>query len=195
MKIKFIQLILVASCFFYLSCQPDGGDLMPIKLDEGRIVSTQYKNNVAYQYDNDKFSIKTLGKWESVDGELDFVVIIKNRCKCEIYVDLNRMFLSSTLQNKIEVLAVVDESLPLPKNRIENTVAKIERDTTRVFGLLVGKNKQESETNIKYRGNEILITIPVTIKESKTSVTTNYDFRFKYDNYQPEADLGGNLID
>ncbi len=195
MKIKFIQLIFIASCFFYLSCQPDGGDLMPIKLNEGRIVSTQYKSNVAYQYDTDRFSVKASGKWESLRGRLGFVVVIKNRCKCEIDIDFNKVILSTSLYAEGQVGVVEADDLPVLNRLIKNKVGTVNENTTRIFRFGGYDSNQDSKTNIKYRGNEISMTIPVTIKESKTSVTTNYDFRFKYDNYQPEADLGGNLID
>jgi hypothetical protein len=195
LNLKHIRLLFIASCFFYLSCQPDGGDLMPIKLNEGRIVSTQYKNNTAYQYDTDRFSIKASGKWESLRGGLDFVVVVKNRCKCEIAIDFNKVILSTSLYTEGQVGVVQADDLPVLNRLIKNKVGTVNENTTRIFRFGGYDSNQNSKTNVKYRGNEVLITIPITIKDSRVITTTNHDFRFKYDSYQPEADLGGNLID
>jgi hypothetical protein len=193
--LKYIQLILVASSFFYLSCQPDGGDLVPIKLDEGRIVSTQSTSNVAYQYDTDKFSIKVYGKWESLEGNLAFTVIVKNRCKCEVIVDFNKIISSNTLQEQLKVSGVGDPSLPVNNWVIENMIGQIDGSKTRIFQLMVGEEGKNYKKNVKYRGNELTMTIPVTVTESKIVSTTNYDFQFRYESYLPSGEYTEILID
>jgi hypothetical protein len=115
MKLKYIQLILVASCFFYLSCQLPGGDFVPI-LSDGAVLKPIFnKENSALQYNNEKFSIKVAsGEW-GVKGYSKFWLILKNNDANKIVVDLDKIRLKNSLEQRLEISSVGQMSLKIQR--------------------------------------------------------------------------------
>lgn len=190
-----LRIILIISCLFFTSCEPDGGDLTPILQSGAKVTSLWSKKDVALQYDTEKYSLKVSGKWESLQGDVDFTVIVKNNSSSKIKIDFNNATVSNSLNANIKILSVVNRyTADLPK-RIENEIIEIGAGETQTYNIGVGEENRNYKGKIEYRGNEIWMTIPVTFEQNKTAVTTDYYFKFKYDDYAAEGNYNGNLID
>jgi hypothetical protein len=199
MKLKYIRLIIVAGCFFCLSCQPRIDDLMPIKQDGASIVSTKKKKDNALQYDNELFSLKVYGNWRISYKETGLFVTIKNRMRSKIQIDFNKVVLGNSLNGSPQItgVEVVTETLDtIYKTRtIENKIAEIGMGELRTFIIDIRDSENEFKANEQTYGNTIWFTIPVDVENNKTFNTTNYNFRFKYDYAQSEGEYNDSLID
>ncbi|MGI8555956.1 MAG: hypothetical protein ACR2LT_06330 [Pyrinomonadaceae bacterium] len=192
---KRYKVFFLLSCLFYFGCQPDGGDLTPVSQNGAKVVSFLSKANTALQYDNENFSIKVSGKWESLHGDIFCLMVVKNRGQGKIIVDFNKAPVANSLNEKLVVELVSTAFRTQTSEVIESKVAEINTGETLAFGVNIGEKNSIYKGDIKFRGNEIWMTIPVTFEQNKTAVTTDYYFKFKYDDYVTEGEFNGNLID
>jgi hypothetical protein len=192
MKLKYIQLILVASCFFYLSCQLPGGDFVPI-LSDGAVLKPIFnKENSALQYNNEKFSIKVAsGEW-GVKGYSKFWLILKNNDANKIVVDLDKIRLKNSLEQRLEISSVGQMS---QNSESENTTRKLvipAKGEIRAYFLSIWDvNHKEIDKRAKYLGQTVSLTIPVKIDLEDKS----YEFQFTYGDYLPQGEYNETLID
>jgi hypothetical protein len=197
MKTIYVHLVLVASCFLFVSCQPPTNDLMPIEQDGALVVSTKKKKDNALQYDNESFSLKVYGNWRVSYKETSLFVVIKNRSETKIQVDFTKVIFGNSLNEhpKLTAVEVVTETLGTvyKTGEIENKIAKIGSGELRIFIIDIHDN--ESKIVEETYGNTIWFTIPVDVENNKIFSTTNYNFKFKYDHAQPEVDHNDTLIE
>ncbi len=191
MKLKFIQLILVASCFFYLSCQPVGGTLVPILQDGARITFSENQKDAALQYESDSLSMKMSGGWEPLYGNAGFILIIKNKSPNALKVNLDKVLLENTLRENL-ILSSFEELNPkteqsVGNNFIEIRVAEIKNNETKVFFIRVVEKQRTYKGYNKCFGNEISMKIPISTEQNKVSTKTEYAFKFKYGELLPET--------
>jgi hypothetical protein len=196
MKIKFIQLIFVASCFFHLSCQPEGGTLIPILQDGARITSSPKQKDAALQYDTESFSMKVSGGWEPLYGDAGFNLIIRNKNPNKLKILFERVLLQSTLQ-ELKVFGFRDRDTQ-SNQIIRYKPAEVGIGEVRVFYIYADYANEKDRIYRGYNkcfGNEISITIPITIEQNKVSTTTEYTFKFKYGELLPETEGESYSID
>jgi hypothetical protein len=198
-NLKYIQLIFVASSFFYLSCQPEGGTLVPILQDGARITFSENQKDAALQYETESLSMKMSGGWESLYGNAGFTLIIKNKSPNRLKVNLDKVLLENTLRENL-ILVRFEEINPKTEQLIENNfteirVAEIKNNETKVFFISIGEKQRTYKGYDKCFGNEISITIPINIEQNKTSATTEYTFKFKYLEHLPETEDRNYSID
>ena len=124
LRIIIINFVLL-SCLSSLACQPDGGDLMPVLQEGTKIVSAQSKADNALQYDNENFSIKVSGTWESLRGEIFCIVVVKNRSGNKITIDFNKAVVANTLNEKIKVMLVSTAYRQKTSETIDSKIAEI----------------------------------------------------------------------
>ncbi len=193
MKIRFIQLILVASCFFQVSCQLPGGNFVPI-LSDGTILKPMFsKKNIALQYNNEKFSIKVAGGEWGVKGYSSLQIILKNNNANKVVVNLNSILLKNSLEQKLETSSLIQL---FPKDESANTYRQFEvilsKGEIRAYTISIwDTNHKEIDKREKYLGQTLSLTIPVKIDlEDK-----NYEFQFTYGDYLPQGDYNETLID
>lgn len=180
-NLKYCKIFFLFCCVFYFGCQPDGGDLTPVLQSGAKIVSMQSKTDNGLQYGTEKFSLKVAGNWESVKGDIDFTAELRNLSSSKITVDLNKAVVANTLNANLKILSVVNRYAESSPRRIENKIVEIGAGETQIYNIGVGEENRNNKGKVEYRGNDIQMTIPVMTEQN----TTNYNFKFKYDNYQP----------
>jgi hypothetical protein len=190
-NLKYIQLIFVASCFFYLSCQPEGGTLIPILQDGARITFSENQKDAALQYETENFLMKMSGGWEPLYGNAGFILIVKNKSTNKLKVNLDKVLLENTLRENL-ILGSFEEINPKTEQSVENNftevrVAEIKNNETKVFFIRVVEKQRTYKGYDKCFGNEISMTIPISIEQNKTSATTEYIFKFKYGELLPKT--------
>ena len=190
---KPIKIFLLLLCITYSGCQPKGGSLAPILQEGTKITSFHKQRDVALQYDTETFSLKVLGGWEPLYGNVGFTLVIINRSLTEVSIDLSKISLGNSLNEKIKVLAVQDFQVESSSKSIESKIAEVGVNETKVLGISVGEGSGTYKDGVKYQGNIIWMTIPI-IEQSKHSATINYNFKFKYDDYQPESSNDEGII-
>ena len=167
---------------------------MPIMQEGAKIVSTQSKANNALQYDNENLSLKVSGNWEVLHGDIFCIVVVKNRGQDKITIDFNKMTVANSFSEKLIVEAISTAFRNKPSEAIESKIAEIDAGQTLAFGVDTGEKNSVYKGNVKFRGNEIWMTIPVAIEQNKAFSTSDYNFRFKYADYQPEGNNDEGLI-
>ncbi len=196
MKIKYIQLLFVSSCFFYLSCQPEGGTLVPILQDGAIITASPTQKDGALQYDTKNFSMKVFGSWEPLHGSTNIALIIKNKNPNKLKILFDKILLQSTLQ-ELKVFGFRDRDTQ-SNQIIRDKPAEVGIGEVKVFSIYTdyanGKDRIYRGYD-KCFGNEISITIPVSIEQNKVSTTTEYTFKFKYGELLPETEGESYSID
>ncbi len=191
---RYTKISLLLLCITYLGCQPKGGSLAPILQNGAKITSFHKQKDSALQYDTENFSLKVLGGWEPLYGNVGFTVIILNRSLSKINIDLNKVSLGNSLNEKLKILAVEDFQTDNSNKNIESKTLEIRVGETKVLGISVGEGNSKYKDEVKYQGNEIWIKIPVTLEQDKPFSTTDYNFRFKYADYQSESNTDEGLI-
>jgi hypothetical protein len=187
MKLKYIQWMVVAGCFFCLSCQMEGGTLIPILQDGTRITSSSpRKKDGALQYDTENLSMKVSGGWEPRYGDAGFILIVKNKNLSKLKINFDEILLQSTLQKQIKTLNV-EEIDAKTRKIVESNFKEIETKEVKtgefkIFVINTGeKEKQNSyKSYSECFGSEISITIKAHIEIDKVPKTTEYTFKFKY---------------
>ncbi len=195
MKIKYVQLMFVASCFFYLSCQPSGGDFIPVVSSNGAIIKSVFtKKNNALQYDNETFSIKVAGRgWGVMDTGGSFWIILKNNDAKKVTLQFDKIILKNSLEQELKCSSGFElrprDEPPIP----EQTVAKIGKGETRGYSIVYGdvNNTVKVEERAKYLGQTISLTIPVETESENKS----YEFQFAYGDNLPQGEYNETLID
>jgi hypothetical protein len=193
-NLKYVRLIFVASCFFYLSCQPSGGDFIPV-LSDGAILKPMFsKKSSALQYNNEKFSIKVAGnEWGVMSYGGSFWIVLKNNDAKKVTVNFDKIQLKNSLEQKLEHSSAIQfkhrDEPEIPKQKI----VSLTKGEMRAYNISFGDtNKTEQiEKREKYLGQTISLTILVeTELEDK-----NYEFQFKYGDYLPQGEYNETLID
>ena len=175
------------SCLLCMACQPDSGDLVPVLQDGAKIVSAQSKADNALQYDNEDFSLEVSGNWESLHGDLDITVVLSNRSPNKITGNFNKAATANSFNDNIQVLSVENRYLDVSNRVIENKIVEVDSNQTKIINVGIGEKNRDYKGKKKYRGNEFSMTIPVNVEKNNGSTTTDYNFRFKYADYQPES--------
>jgi hypothetical protein len=194
LNLKFIQLILVASCFFHVSCQIPGGDFIPI-LSDGAILKPMFtKENSALQYNNERFSIKVAGgEWEGRSYGGSFWIILKNNDANIITVNFDKIQLKNSLEQKLEHSSATQLKHRDEPSIPEKKIVSIAKGETRAYNISFGDTNrtEQIEKREKYLGQTISLTIPVKIELEDKS----YEFQFTYGDYLPQGEYNETLID
>lgn len=162
-----ILLFLAVMCF--VSCQPPGGDFVPLPMDGTTVESRYDKENIVQVYDDELIQLKMYGSWEPQGGYFRMTLNITNKCSKSLEIDSGKFNTTSTFDKKIEG----------DKKRIIIEDGKSEDMVVR-FGM--PEMKGEYKPQKFYVGNTINIDLPVSFgKERQERI---YKFAFKYDYYQ-----------
>jgi hypothetical protein len=193
MKLKYIQLIFIASCFFYLSCQPSGGDFIPV-LSDGVVLKPMFsKEESALQFNDAKFSIKVAGDgWRIRNDGGSFWIVIKNNNADKLIISFDKIRLKNSLEQTLGHSSAIQLKRDEPAIPEQKTVS-IVKGETQAYNISFGDtNKTEQiEKREKYLGQTISLTIPVKIDLEDKS----YEFQFTYGDYLPEGEYNETLID
>ncbi len=196
-NLNYIQLIFVATCFFYLSCQPEGGTLIPILQDGARITfSEKHQKDAALQYDTENFSMKVSGNWEPSYGITNIVLVIKNKSQNKLKIGFDKVLLQSTLQ-ELKIFGFIDRDTQ-SNQMIRDKPAEVGTGEAKVFSIYADYANEKDRIYIGYNkcfGNEISIMIPISVEQNKVSTTTEYKFKFKYGALITEGENSQVLID
>ncbi len=199
MKIKFIQLIFIVSCFCYLSCQLPGGNFIPI-LSDGAILKPMFsKENSALQYNNEKFSIKVAGGEWGVKGYSSMQIVIKNNTTNKVVLNLKDLILKNSLEQNLEISSIIQlfptnlsKTTNLTKNSPQKYEVIIAKEEIHAFTISIwDANHKEIDKREKYLGQTISLTVPVKSEFEDR----NYEFQFKYGEYLPQGEYNEILID
>lgn len=188
-NLEYRKVLLLLCCVFYFGCQPDGGDLTPVLQNGAKIASMQSKADNALQYDAGKFTLKIAGVWESLHGDVDFSMELRNLSSSKITIDLSKTIVANSLNANLKILSVVNRYAEGSPKPIENKLVEVGAGETQIYNIGVGEENRNYKDKIEYRGNEIWFALPVTVGD-KTIGAASYNFRFKYDDYNNSLPAG-----
>lgn len=176
--------LLITSCLL-VSCQPPGGDFVPIQLEETRLDSLFDKKNVVQIYDDEQILLKMYGEWKVNGGIFYLTLEVANKSPQNLRIDFNNLILNSTFDKKIDfgnMEAKGENNSGWIK--VEDKKVEIKSGETKKFTLGFGMSELKGEYKPQdfYIGNKIFIDLPVRFGEDKEEKI--YKFAFKYDNYQ-----------
>lgn len=197
MKKRFwIKWVLLASVFCLLSCQPGGGDFVPIPQENTTIESyfeNSEKKDVFQAYNDEQVSFKVRGKWSVKNGSARFYMELTNKTQKNLVIEPNDVSFNTNLEEKpvsVGLSYTVAASSTggnsgnqkLKDAKLENGKIKIRGgQTTELDTGFYLEMKEFSKPERYFLGKEVRIGIPIKFEGQAEK---NYKFAFKYDNYQ-----------
>lgn len=183
------KLALVGFIFCLTSCQPGGGDFVPIPQDNTVLESYNDKKDVVQVYDNTQILLKVHGNWDVENGASSFYISITNKTRKGFTIKPEAVNFNAGIDEKIVVpessFWVADDfpagNRTLQKDKTKENKIKIEGGQTTIvskgFYLDI---KSFSKSKNYFLGKEVRIDVPITI-DGQDAI---YKFAFKYDSYQ-----------
>lgn len=186
------KLALAGFIFCLTSCQPGGGDFVPLPQDNTVLESYDVKKDVVQVYDNAQVLMKVRGNWDVRFGASYFYIEITNKNQNTLIIEPNAEYFDTNLDEKVvanELSYSVRENPPgeigglqkLKEDKLKNGKIKIESgqkvELETSFHLNV---KEYSKSKSYFLGKEVRLSIPIIIDGQENI----YRFAFKYDSYQ-----------
>ena len=185
-------LVLFAFIFCLTSCQPGGGDFVPIPQENTTLESYNDKKDVTQVYNDEQVLLKMHGYWDVENGASSFFIEITNKTQKNLVIEPNGVGFNTNLGEEIvsnEITHTIRGNPPgenagnqkLKQAKLENgkikieSGQKIELDTGFYLNI-----KSFSKSKSYFLGKEVRVEIPIKFNGQEKI----YKFAFKFDNYQ-----------